>query len=94
MSITPNVPPAGESNSREVYEPAALPRWVPIFIVVLFLALAGAVYAGYTARTQLENELAAANSKADNRADLFSKEMEQADGRVADLRAKAWPDAR
>ena len=88
MSITPSVPPAGDSNSGEVYERAALPRWVPIIIVVLFIALAGAAYAGYTWHTQLENEVAAANSKADNKAELLSKEMEQSDARMADLRAK------
>ena len=88
MSITPSVPPTGENNSGEVYERAALPRWVPIIIVLLFVALAGAAYAGYAWHTQLENELASANSKADNRADLLSKEMEQSDARMADLRAK------
>jgi hypothetical protein len=86
MSITPGVPPAGEGG--EVYEKAALPRWVPLIIVVLFVALAGVVYAGYSSRTQLENEVAAANSKADNRADLLTKEMQQSDERFAQLRAQ------
>lgn len=85
MSITPGVPPAGDSLE---YEKAALPRWVPLVIVVLFLALAGAVYAGYSWRSQIESEVAAATSKADNRADLLSKEMQQADERMAQLRAQ------
>lgn len=90
MSITPNVPQPGvpDRNPNEGYDQAATPRWVPLVIVVLFLALAGAVYAGYSSRTQLENELTAANTKADNRADLLSKEMEQADERLAQLRAQ------
>ncbi len=85
MSITPNVPPAGES---EVYEREATPKWVPIVVVVLFLGLVGAVYAGYSSRTSLENELATANTKADNRADLMSKELEQTNERVAQLRGQ------
>ena len=90
MSITPSVPPAGESNSGgDVYEKAALPRWVPILIVVLFLALAGTIYAGYMMRAQVENELAAANSKAENQNDLLSKELEQANERLAQLRAQS-----
>ena len=87
MSITPNVPQPGVPDN-EGYERAATPRWVPIVIVALFLGLAGAVYAGYSSRTQLENELAAANNKADSRADLLSKEMEQSDQRFAQLRAQ------
>jgi TolA-binding protein len=85
MSITPNVPPAGDS---EVYEREATPKWVPIVVVVLFLGLVGAVYAGYSSRTSLENELATANTKADNRADLMSKELEQTNERVAQLRGQ------
>jgi len=85
MSITPNVPPAGDS---EVYEREATPRWVPIVVVVLFLGLVGALYAGYSSRTALENELATANTKADNRADLMSKELEQTNERVAQLRGQ------
>ena len=85
MSITPNVTPAGES---EGFERAATPRWVPLVLVVLFLALAGSIYVGYSSRTQLENELTAANTKADNRADLLTKEMQQMDDRFAQLRGQ------
>jgi DNA repair exonuclease SbcCD ATPase subunit len=85
MSITPNVPPAGES---ELFERASTPRWVPLVIVVLFLGLVGAVYAGYTARTRLEGDMAAANTKADNRAELLNKELEQTNERLAQLRGQ------
>jgi hypothetical protein len=91
MSITPNVPQPGvpDRPENDGFERTATPRWVPLVIVVLFLALVGVGYAGYTSRQQLENELAAANTKADNRADLLSKEMEQADARMAQLRAQS-----
>ena len=87
MSITPNVPQPGVPDT-ENYERAATPRWVPLVVVALFLALAGAVYAGYSSRTQLENELAAANSKAASQNDLITKEMQQTDERIAQLRAQ------
>jgi len=87
MSITPNVPQPGVPEP-ENYERAATPRWVPLVVVVLFLALAGAVYAGYTSRTQLENEVTAANSKTASQNDLFTKEMQQTDERIAQLRAQ------
>jgi chromosome segregation ATPase len=85
MSITPNVPPAGDG---EGFERAATPRWVPLVIVVLFLGLVAASYAGYASRTQLENELAMANSKADSRGELLTKEMEQTNDRIAQLRGQ------
>jgi hypothetical protein len=87
MSITPNVPQPGVPDN-ENYEKAATPRWVPLVVVVLFLALGGAVYAGYSSRTQLENELAAANSKTASQNDLITKEMQQTDERIAQLRAQ------
>ena len=86
MSITPNVPTPGVPD--ENYERAATPRWVPLVVVVLFLALAGVVYAGYSSRTALENEVAAANSKAASQNDLLTKEMQQMDERVAQLRGQ------
>jgi hypothetical protein len=87
MSITPNVPTPGVPDN-ESYEKAATPRWVPLVVVVLFLALAGAVYAGYSSRTELENEVAAANTKAASQNDLLTKEMQQMDERVAQLRGQ------
>jgi hypothetical protein len=85
MSITPNVPPQGEN---ETYAAAPTPRWVPLVIVVLFLGLAGAVYAGYASRTRLESDLAAANARADSRSDLLGKELDQTNERVAQLRGQ------
>jgi hypothetical protein len=39
MSITPNIPEPGDG-----YQTSALPRWVPIAITVLFLALGGGLF--------------------------------------------------
>jgi chromosome segregation ATPase len=86
MSITPNVPTPGVPD--ENYERAATPRWVPLVVVVLFLAIAGVVYAGYSSRTALENEVAAANSKAASQNDLLTKEVQQMDERIAQLRGQ------
>ena len=76
MSITPNTPQVNENYTPE---PAATPRWIPIVFVLLILALGGIVYVGYSSRTQLQNELATANSHSE----LLSKELEQTND--------AWP---
>ena len=46
------------------------------------------VYAGYSSRTALENEVAAANSKAASQNDLLTKEVQQMDERIAQLRGQ------
>jgi len=81
MSITPNVPQPGEEN---IYQTASTPRWVLLVVIVLFLGLAGLLYAGYTSRTQLSSDLAAASG----RSDLLAKELDQTNARVADLRGQ------
>jgi hypothetical protein len=86
MSITPNVPqpepPA--SGDAPVYPSASTPRWVAILIVVLFGGLGGLAYFGYTARQDLQASLAAANDHAA----LLSKELDQTNNRIADLRGQ------
>lgn len=81
MSITPSGPPSNESYD---YEQAATPRWIPVLIVVLFLAIAGLVYLGYTSRTQLQNALALSNGSSD----LLRRELDQTNTRVAQLRGQ------
>lgn len=81
MSITPNVP---QPNEGEPYQTAATPRWVLLVVIVLFLGLAGLLYAGYTARAQFTSDLATANG----RSDLLTKELDQTNSRVADLRSQ------
>ncbi len=89
MSITPNVPPnmppnAPPSNESYTYEPAPTPRWIPILIVLLFIAVGAAFYEGYSSRAQLQAALAQSNSHAD----VLSKELDQTNSRVALLRAQ------
>jgi len=84
MSITSDDSKDSDSKDRYVYEPAALPRWVPIAFIVLTLLLAIFVYVGYSERTKLEAELA----DQSHRADVMAAELDQSNSRVADLRAK------
>src|SRR5579885_838772 len=85
MSITPNVPPsAPPSNESYVYEPAPTPRWIPLVIIVLFIAVGALIYVGYNSRTQLQYALTQSN----NHADVLSKELDQTNSRVALLRGQ------
>ena len=85
MSITPNVPPnVPPSNEGYVYEPAPTPMWIPLVIIVLFLAIGTLVYEGYSSRAQLQSALA----QSDSHGDVLSKELEQTNSRVALLRAQ------
>ena len=81
MSITPSAPQPEESN---VYQTSSTPRWVLLVIIVLFAGLGALGYIGYTSRTQLSGDLTAANNKAE----LLSKELDQTNARVADLRGQ------
>ena len=81
MSITPNVPQPGESESLQT---AATPRWVLLVVIVLFLGLAGLAYVGYTSQVKLTSDLATANS----RADMLAKEIVQANERIAGVRGQ------
>jgi len=80
MSITPAVPDPSES-----YQTSATPRWVPISIVVLFLALGGGVYwlhsQAQSNEDDLRNELVATKTRADQ----LSNELEQTNQRLAQV---------
>ena len=82
MSITPD--PTPRANDYDAPPPASTPLWIPILIVLLFVGLGAVLYAGYTSRTRLENDLATSNSHSD----LLSKELEQTNARVAALRGQ------
>ena len=85
MSITPNVPQGPQGNDETYnYEQSPTPRWIPIVIILLFIALAGVAYMGYTSRTKLANDLNASNE----RADLLSKQLDETNSRVALLRGQ------
>src|SRR5579859_4871973 len=81
MSISPNVPSPQESYH---YEGATTgtPRWIAVVFIVLFLALAGLGYAGYSVQSRLDATL----SKAQDQNKLLSAELDQANSRLADLK--------
>ncbi len=80
MSLSPNVPEERESYK---YETAATPRWVPLSLVTLFVLLAILAYAGYAERGRLEADL----GKSSERANVLSAQLDQANSRIADLKA-------
>lgn len=81
MSITPGGPQASDPTQ---YEVSSTPKWVPLLIVVAFLAIGAVLYLGYSARADLQNALAASNAKAD----VLTKELDQTNSRVAELRGQ------
>jgi hypothetical protein len=81
MSITPSTPQPEENTT---FETASTPRWVLLVVVVLFLGIGALGYEGYTARTQLTNDLAAANQRSDQ----LVKELDQTNTRIAGLRGQ------
>jgi predicted nucleic acid-binding Zn-ribbon protein len=80
MSISPNVPSPQESYHYE--GTTGTPRWIAVVFVVLFLALAGLGYAGYSAQSRLDASLA----KAQDQNKLLTAELDQANSRLADLK--------
>ena len=79
MSISPNVPNPEESYH---YEAAGTPRWIVALFAVLFAALAGLGYLGYSAQSRLEQNLA----KQQDQNKVISAQLEQANSRLADLK--------
>src|ERR1700732_2079237 len=80
MSISPNVPSPQESYH---YEGATgTPRWIAVLFIVLFLALVGLGYAGYSIQSRLDTTL----SKTQDQNKLLTAELDQANARLADLK--------
>ncbi len=87
MSITPapNAPASGPSTSSQQYvEVASTPPWIYIAFVILLLGCGYLGYAGYSARTKLDADLA----KSQDRADQMSARLDQANARIAELRGQ------
>lgn len=80
MSISPNVPSPQESYHYE--STTGTPRWIAVLFIVLFLALAGLGYAGYSIQSRLETNV----SKAQDQNRLLTAELDQANARLADLK--------
>lgn len=81
MSITPSGPPPNDSTQ---YEVSPTPKWIPLLLVIAFLGIGVALYLGNSARADLQNSLAASNAKSD----VLSKELDQTNARVAELRGQ------
>ena len=82
MSITPNVPPVSEPQAMP--EATGTPRWIPLLIVVLFIAVGAVAYVGYSARQNLQSELNKSNSDAV----VLGKQLDETNSRVAQLRGQ------
>src|SRR6266404_2726532 len=80
MSISPNVPTPQESYHYE--GTTGTPRWIAVVFIVLFLALAGLGYAGYSVQSRLDASL----SKAQDQNKLLTAQLDQANSRLADLK--------
>jgi predicted nucleic acid-binding Zn-ribbon protein len=81
MSISPNVPNPQESYH---YENLGTPRWIPVLFALLFVALGVMAYAGHSVQSRLEQEL----SKAEDQNKILSAQLEQANGRMAEIKGK------
>lgn len=80
MSISPNVPSPQESYQ---YENTGTPRWIAVLIGVLFVAIAGLGFAGYSAQSKISSDL----SEAQKQNKVLAAQLEQANSRLADLKA-------
>lgn len=80
MSITPNIP-----DSTEGYQASSTPRWVPIAIVALFVAMGGGIFwlrsQGQTSTDELRAEL----NTAKTRSDQLANALEQTNQRLAQV---------
>jgi chromosome segregation ATPase len=72
------------SQGQEHHEAPGAPRWIPIAFLMVVVALSLVAYMGHGARRTLETELA----KANQRSDLLSAQLEQANNRIAELKAQ------
>src|SRR5882724_848635 len=80
MSITPSVPDQTEGS-----EPPGTPRWVPISIVVLFLALGGGIFWLRSQGQNSEDELRAELTATKTRAEQLANSLEATNQRLAQL---------
>jgi chromosome segregation ATPase len=83
MSISPNVPEPG-GMEHNLYEAAATPRWILVAFGAAFVLIGYLLYAGNTAKSKLETDLAQASSKEA----ILSAQIDQTNSRVADLKGQ------
>ena len=78
MSISPS------TNLPDNPQPPALPRWIYFVFVILLGGIGYLAWAGYTARTQFNSDIA----KSTETANQLSARLDQANGRIAELRGQ------
>lgn len=83
MSLTPSTPVPEHDEARGP-EVSPLPRWVAVLFVVAFLLLGYLVYASYTDRRELRNNLA----MADQKTQALAGELDKTNSRIADLKGQ------
>jgi hypothetical protein len=83
MSITPNIPDIPESDAT--YQTSAMPRWVPLAIVALFVAIGGGGYWLHSQGKAAEEALRAELTETRTLADQLSNALEQTNQRLAQV---------
>ena len=73
-----------ESEQTEHDQAPATPRWILLVFVVVFLLVGYLLYAGYSTRTKLQAQLAAADAKTSQ---LIAR-VDQTNSRLADLKGQ------
>jgi len=79
-----SISPSSNLPDHTPMEPAPLPRWIYFVFVLLLGGIGYLAWAGYTARTQLSSDLA----KSQETANQLSARLDQANGRIAELRGQ------
>jgi septal ring factor EnvC (AmiA/AmiB activator) len=80
MSITPNIPDSGDG-----YQTSSTPRWVPIVIAVLFVALGGGLFWLRSQGQSSEAELRAELTATKTRSDQLANALEETNQRLAQV---------
>jgi DNA repair exonuclease SbcCD ATPase subunit len=80
MSITPNIPDSGEG-----YQASSTPRWVPIAIAALFVALGGGLFWVRSQGQSSNDELRAELATTKTRADQLANALEETNQRLAQV---------
>src|SRR5262245_24931639 len=80
MSITPNIPDSGDG-----FQTSSTPRWVPIAIGVLFVALGGGLFWLRSQSQSSDEALRTELTAAKTRADQLANALEETNQRLAQV---------
>jgi hypothetical protein len=79
-----SISPSSNLPDNAPMQPAPLPRWIYFVFVVLLGGIGYLAWAGYTTRTQFNSDL----DKSRGTANQLSARLDQANGRIAELRGQ------